>query len=462
MSKKPLIALSLGIAALSIYPGYSWAEADRNPSDALMHQVEQDLSKIDQDPDAMKALASMVAKELGKSPVRVTGAVTIRYDSTTVENDRDLVTDTTRDGYRTRTRLGALFVPDGPEGVVTGGIRISTGEDSNPTSPFLRFGNSFRSNSFNLDQYWIGIRPLKFYDKEIQEAAPGGVTLIGGSMPQPFWRGDWGNWRSEMIFDNDISPQGVVIQAKAPHVAPEVTVEATGGYFVIQETDDLRFVGQTADVALGAGQVKAEYEPIGALSAAFYVFNNLNDGLFTPNLNIGSGADVMPGQPAILLRDPGFQRTNNQVAYGPGSIGFIEDRFSVFNLIGQVHYDLPFLAVLQNPQVFFVGDYINNVSVSKDTQGFGFTLGVRGGKQDSGVNPLHLWVTFRNVDNDATIATFADSDLGAGTGYHGIQLGANYRLHKHLLAQITGYEFDGYPFKDNNWSRVFCDLTLDF
>jgi hypothetical protein len=90
-------------------------------------------------------------------------------------------------------------------------------------------------------------------------------------------------------------------------------------------------------------------------------------------------------------------------------------------------------------------------------------VGLRGGGNEGGwLNPFTLWFTYRNVDADATLATFADSDLGGGTSYRGFEAGMNYRLHKHLLIQISGYSFDAFPNKDNYWRRIFFDLVANF
>jgi hypothetical protein len=291
---------------------------------------------------------------------------------------------------------------------------------------------------------------------------PPDLALVAGRMPQLFWRGDWGTWRSEMIWDNDVSPEGVALQFKMPDLFPGLLLEATSGYFVIQEVDDFRFIGLTEDAFLVAGQIRAEYKPLGGLAVALYGFNNLNAGLFSGNFNPGSGAVVLPGQTALLLRDPNLQRTNNQITYGPGAIGFVKETFNILNVTGQFHYPLPFLPAV-GPEIFLVGDYSNNLSLGRDDDGFGITVGLRGGgRPGSKVNPFHIWFTYRDVDNDATLATIADSDLGVGTGYRGIGTGVNYRLHKNLLVQIAGFSFDAYPFKDVYWKRVYFDVIANF
>ena len=71
-------------------------------------------------------------------------------------------------------------------------------------------------------------------------------------------------------------------------------------------------------------------------------------------------------------------------------------------------------------------------------------------------------ITYRDVDNDATLGTFADSDLCAGTGCKGFEFGANYRFHPNFLFQIVHVNFDGFPDKDNDVKRTFFDLVANF
>ena len=66
------------------------------------------------------------------------------------------------------------------------------------------------------------------------------------------------------------------------------------------------------------------------------------------------------------------------------------------------------------------------------------------------------------MDADAALATFADSDLGAGTGYKGYELGANYKIQPDLIIQLSYFDFDGSPRKDNGVTRTFLDLIITF
>ena len=443
------------VAVLLVYGQTTPGRAQESDAERL-RQLEQELERMREDLDIIRR-EQVNMPILPKFPIVFGASITIRYDLTDVEDTTDLRLDEDRNGFRTRDRFSAEFRPDGP---VNAGLRISTGENPNPTSPFIRMGDLFRSKSFNLDQFYIIVRPIKFFDPRPLDQQPVDFSFQVGKIPQPFWRADIGTWHSEIIWDDDVSPEGAALQFRAHNLLPFLKLEATGGYFIVEEVDDFRFSGLTGDTYLVAGQLKAEVGPA-ALGFAFYSYERLNSGLRSPSFDPTTGAFLQPGQTAFLLRDE-LQRTNNQITFGPGALGFVEDDFQIINVTGLVHVSLPFLPDI-GPEVFLAGDYVNNLSVDEDEDGYSITLGLRGGGQEGGrLNPFALWFTYRDVDNDATLATFADSDLGGGTGYKGFEAGMNYRLHKHLLVQITGYSYDGFPDKDNYWRRVFFDLVANF
>lgn len=387
------------------------------------------------------------------SPIRLMAAVTVRQDFTSVEDQTDLLQDENSiDGLRARIRFGVEYRD--PQSVVAGGLRFSLGENPNPTSPFIRLGDSFRAQSFGLDQFYLVVRPFKNRDA---------VVFSAGKVPQPFWRGDQGTVRSELVWDDDVSPIGLVLNDtlhKSSDEARPVRVENTLGYFVMEEPTDFRFAGVTGKAYLIADQLHVQAKRVSG-AVAYYAYRNLNAGLRSPSFVPGQGGFVLPGTPPFLLR-PGLQLTNNQVNFGPGADGFTEDDFDVLDLLGQVHVPLP-VSGGGDPQVFVLGEYTRNFRPERARNAWGASVGVRGGGwKGSGAHPYTVYVTYRDVDADAVLATFADSDLGAGTAVKGFEAGANYRFQRNLVLAVSYFDFEGFPRKDNSVSRVFIDLTWDF
>jgi hypothetical protein len=138
-----------------------------------------------------------------------------------VEDQTDLLlNDDLESAMRARIRMWAEYRD--AEASVNGGLRMSAGQTPNPAGSFPRLGNALRPETFGLDQFYISVRPLKN-----REA----VALTAGKIPLPFWRGDKGLYRSQMVWDHDISPVGATLKGtlykrKSDEKAKEIRIEA--------------------------------------------------------------------------------------------------------------------------------------------------------------------------------------------------------------------------------------------
>ncbi len=388
-------------------------------------------------------------------PLKFSGALTLRYDYWHNSDLTDTLTkNTVNNGLRQRIRFG-VELADPKTAMVIGGLRLSTGENPNPTVPFIALGDSFRSSAFNLDQAWIAVRPLNDRSR---------VSLILGRMPNPTWRGTAGTLRTEMIWDDDVNPAGAALKVKILDLPDfqNLVLENLVAYYQVQETQDLRFVGLTGRTGLFMDQIKlATHFVTGAL--AFYDWENLNNGLSSPGIDVGA-VSVQPPSNASLFAT-GLNNGNSRFAYGPqNAIGFSKDAFRVLNPTLQVH--LPFKSIKWGmPDVYLLGDYAYNFTARSDHRhGAGLTLGTRIGDYEtqSYLNPLNAWVTYRHVKSDVTVAAFADSDLGAGTDYKGVEAGVSYRVIKHLMPAISYFDYYGFPLMTNHAQRLFLDVTGEF
>jgi hypothetical protein len=387
-------------------------------------------------------------------PIKFGASVTVRSDTIDVEDQTDLLLNDDRaTAMRARIRLWAEYKePDAP---VNGGLRLSAGETPSPAGSFPLLGNALRPETFGLDQFWVSVRP--FSDREVAAATVGKVPL-------PFWRGDRGTYRSQMVWDHDISPVGAVLTNtfyKKRKEDREYHVANTLGFFVLEDLPEARFGGIVGKTTLVADQVRFHAPHVG-LALAYYGYDNLNAGLRSPNFTPGQGAFLLPGTNAFFMR-PGFQLTNNRVNYGPGAEGFVRDDFDIWNAIGEVDFALPFLRGLGRPQVFLLADYAHNSSVPDDGDGYYLTAGLYGGGW--GGTRLHPWgvhFTWADVDADATVAAFANSDLGGGTNYKGWEVGASYRYTRNVLFSATYFNYDGHPNKDSFVKRLYLDVVWDF
>lgn len=430
-----------------------------------------------------------VSLSLGGVPVRIFGSFTLRYDYSVNSNLTDTLTNGIQANWLlTRIRFGAELGDTGP---VTGGIRISSGETPNPTVPFVVLADAFRPAAFGVDQAWAAVRPLGDRDR---------LQLVIGRIKNPFWRGSIGTVRTQMIWDDDVNPAGAAITGqiyKSTGGYP-FTVEDTVAYMQIQSLLDTRFAGLTGVVSGVGDQLRFLSKYVDA-AVTYYEWWNLNTGLGVPTSqpNLGYVSTQTPSSAFLLL--PGLQSTNTVVNYGAAggaSTGYLDPTFKILNPTAQVH--VPFKAkALGDPDAYVLLDYAHNFLPSHNltTQGnlaspnpatcasctpvassggsrratqyddgVGVTLGARLGDKtyEHAFHPLNVWVTYRYVENDATLSTFTDSDLGAGTGYQGFALGTNYRIFRNLMASVQYFDFMGYPLMENHVQRVFVDLMGDF
>lgn len=438
-----------------------------------IRELQQQLDQIRGELDTLRAQQQRQQQQLAappppaeperKLPLRIGGSLTFRYDDTEVEDPTDLLQDDNEiDGLRTRIRLWIDYNVDGAAGA---GIRFTTGGRPNPTSPFIRLGDIFQSQSFDLDQYYIITRPVRFFEEVRRALEPiQELSLTFGKMPLPFWRGDRGTWRSEIVWDDDVSPAGMALQSRVPTGLSFLKIDGSVGYFVVSEVTDSRFAGLTDDTRLVAGQLKATVEPV-SVAFAVYDYSNLNAGLRSPSFMPGSGAFLAPGTNALLLGS-GLQATNNRLNFGPGANGFVEEDFTILNFTGQAYLPIPPRWVqplrLDYLEPWVSGDWVKNTKVDQDDTGYGITFGLRGAPIDRRLGPFNIWFTYRDVDADATLATFTDSDLGAGTAYKGYEVGFNYKILPDLMLVFSYFNFDGFPQKNNEVRRWFLDLVFTF
>jgi hypothetical protein len=468
----------------------------------LEHRLEQ-LTADQTARDAREVAAADVAKKKTATdpppgvafsalgvPVRVFGNATLRYDYSTNSNLTDSLTNGIQsNGLLMRIRFGAEFGDTGP---VIGGIRLSSGETPNPAVPFVIIGDAFRPASFGIDQAWGSVRP--FDDRGL-------LQITFGRMKNPFWRGSIGTVRTQLLWDDDVNPAGAAISGriyKSTSKAFPFTIENTLAYMQIQSLLDNRFVGLTGVVSGAADQLRFLSTYVDA-AISYYQWWNLNDGLSVPTSQPEQGYVSPQTAASAFLLLPGLQQTNTVVNYGPAggsATGFLNTTFRILNPTAQVHIPIK-KEILGDPDAYLIADYSHNFIPSREltaqgnlatpstnpctsctnvattsgnkttpelNNGIGITIGSRLGDKTykRTFHPMNVWITYRYVQSDAALATFTDSDLGAGTGYRGFAFGSNYRVFKNLLVSIQYFDFMGYPLMENHVQRLFLDMMGDF
>lgn len=190
--------------------------------------------------------------------------------------DEDAVEDRSN-RYRGRYRARIAATADVND-YMTAYVRVVSSEGDNRSSntSFGRPGPDFDYDPIFIDRASLEARAPEHWLPDGSTAA-----LEGGKQPNPFL---WKAARDQMLWDNDIMPEGVAVRGRG-EVAKGLQVFANGGYFIIDENSS------NADPHVIGTQLGAEYadSPIAAgLRATWYGFRSL-DAAFVERGIDGSG-----------------------------------------------------------------------------------------------------------------------------------------------------------------------------
>ncbi len=387
------------------------------------------------------------------------GDASTRLDLTNLSSlQTGLFPEGTQGALRERFRLN-VSSPFGSHSEV--GAQLSTGQTATPTLAFTILGNADLGKTFSLAQayfnYYFGAKDKPIPYSRLPKYEPTTTRLTFGKMPLAYWKAEVGGpaaFSSEAVWDNDFMPEGANLRVPIRLGTDKVSLIDNVTYHAVNYPTKRRFIGLVSDTYGFTNQVYLNANLIRA-GFTYSVFDNLNSGLFDPTFLPGQGADPTAATNAFLLRPP-LQATNAHYSHGPAA-GFGANTFNLINFTGQI---IP--QVKPNAwQPFLVYEYLHNGSVSTLNDGYGISFGVtKGDPRKRGSQTA--WFTWRDIDADATLATFADSDLGAGTDYRGFQLGYTFRLQDNLQLRLAYHDFEGAPNKTNSTQRFFFDFARYF
>lgn len=330
-------------------------------------------------------------------------------DTNAVNADGGYTTDdvlplraTTEDRYRARVR--ARFGIDARvNNFVDAGIRITTGNLSDPVSTNESLTGNFDRFTVGLDRAYIRLRPFDAKD------TLGGSSLIFGKFDNPFFS-------TELIFDRDLQFDGVAgtISASFGEGEGAPRLFLTGGAFPLEEWD---FTGN--DKYLFAGQLGGEVAPTDGvrlkLAASLYEYSkvqgqyntlNIRDNDFTAPDRVQFGNSLFN-----LRRDGGFV---NSVLFGLAS------KFRVGAVTARGEFDVNSSLVasvdLEGIKNFAFDEAdldAREVPASSGDIGWHARLGIGYPKVDAS-GAWSLNAGYRRLEADSTLDLFTDSDFGLG------------------------------------------------
>jgi len=350
--------------------------------------------------------------------------------------------NTLEDRQRERVRL-RLALNANVTSKVDAGIRITTGNTSDPVSTNQTLGNTGNKYNLVLDRAFLKLRPID------------DLTLWGGRLPNPFFS-------SDLVWDDDLNFEGAAVSYAPGALDPQRAVKpfVTAGVFPLQEIEE-NAGNTTADKWLFGAQAGLEWTPNTKrrykLGAAYYRYENIAATL-NPVATTGLKDAVRPQSRqkgnSLFIFD---SDANNNGATGDNLFGLASD----FH-IGAVSLAADF-ADFYPVHVIASFDWVHNFgfdrkeilartgqSIDKKNDGYQFKLTF--GHPRFGYIDDHEWqafVGYRYLQRDAVLDAFTDSDFHlGGTNAKGFMIGGSYALTKNtwLAAKwMSSDEISGLP-----------------
>ena len=340
------------------------------------------------------------------------GDVRVRHENIKIDGESD---GKNKDRQRIRARLGA-YTQINPQ--VNTGIRIATGGGDDARSTNQDLDNYFDKKQLWLDQAYIDYHPTAVKD----------LHLIGGKMPQP--------WVSigDVIWDSDINPEGVAATYKHDLGNSGVEMFGSAGYYTLKDNVDGEGVQFRHDLSMYAGQLGTRFAP--------------NDSL---KVTLGGSVYGYKNDDDSKCPTTGTKTTPCALAVNGNSTS----EFRLYEGFGQVD-----IANLPLPLSLY-GQYVHNAATDSD-QDDAWLVGFK-----SKLDAFSLDYNYRDVQRNAVVGAFTDSDFANGTtGSRGHKVKLGYEIDKNFGVGVTYYltkaDYATTTQKDANTNTLQLDVEAKF
>jgi len=311
-----------------------------------------------------------------------------------------------RSGNQDRERVRArvgFYSEINPQ--VDAGVRVATGSSADARSTNQSLDNYFEKKNLWLDLAYLDWHPT---------ALPN-LHLIGGKMMQP--------WVSmgDIIWDSDINPEGVAVTYKTNFGPAEVFGSA--GHYNLKDNVDGDGVQYKHDAQLYHGQLGTKFDVVD-----------------TVKLTVGGSL---------------YAYDNDEDSAALRSLGNTTDQFNLVEGFGQLDFTgfaIPLSAY---------GQYVKNTQ-STDGKDIGWLAGLK-----SKVGAWSLDYNYRDVQRNAVVSLFTDSDFGNGfTGSRGHKFKVGYEIDKNFALGATYLmaktDYSNLPNSDADADTLQVDLEAKF
>ncbi|MDO8729867.1 MAG: putative porin [Candidatus Omnitrophota bacterium] len=328
------------------------------------------------------------------------------------------------DRNRQRFRLRFGFVAT-PVDTLEVGVQLASGASGDPTSTNQSFSSSFDKKAIFIDQAYGKYTPW-----EGGSGLFSGLSLIGGKMENPLFTVSEG-----MVWDGDVTPEGVAVQLKAPDPVPgldrilSVKPFLTAGAYAFSELS-----GDYGDPGLFVFQGGAEI----ALPMKM-------------KLKTAGAYHEMTGVEGKQTSDITAASTRNTVERG-----YFRDDYDMVTFTN--HLSLP--KILGQP-VSLRGDYVHNTG-AKDDNG-GWMAGLDVGKVTEKFGSWQTGYSYKRLESDAAFGAISDSDFGTGgTNHKGHILYASMGLNEWASVGLKYFRTDEIEGSQAHHDTFQADLQMKF
>jgi hypothetical protein len=330
----------------------------------------------------------------------------LRYRHEMIDNEGS----DARHRHRLRTRLGIYGKTNDYTRV---GIQLATGSDD-PVSTNQTLDDGFSTKSINLDMAYLEITPK--WQPEL--------IITAGKFKNLFYKAG----SSELLWDSDMNPEGALADYTVS--GKEYTFTLIGAGLWIDERSSDKNSWMAAGQAMFRYHIDKKKTNI-ALGGGW--FNYVNALGFEPFFDSGEPMGNSVDANGLYLNDYELLEF------------FIE---------GNHKFDkIPVIAMF---------DFVTNTAA--DSFHTGWLVGMRINKTKDPGSWAFRYI-YREVEKDAMIGTFTDSDFrGGGTDARGHEIGGSYQLAKNSAINLTyfineiGLELDD----PRDFKRLQADLQLKF
>ncbi len=338
-----------------------------------------------------------------------------------------------RNRERFRLRFGFTAKPWDPLEV---GVRLASGASGDPLSTNQSFTATFDKKAIFIDKAYAKYTPFMASTTPLS-----GLSMTGGKMENPFVTTPEG-----IVWDSDVTPEGVAIQWKDPDALPilqkwfAVKPFVNVGAFQISELsadegDPSLFGyqgGVDMDLPWGIG-----FQP----SVTYYDFVGIK-GIATSNVT-GAPAGNSTLAPSKFANDYNLVSTQGKLTFP--------------NILGQ--------------PVALLADYtynnFKNVSAGATEDavddGGAYTYGAEIGKVTEKFGSWKAFFFHKRVEPDSTFGALTDSDFGGGgTNHKGYVMGLQLGLNKWATAGVKYFRTDEIEGAQNKNDTFQADLVLKY